>query len=448
MKLQDQHGQTLSTSFVSSAAAYDTALDLFNSWRMDPLALLAPVLADDPDFISGHLLQAGLMLSAFELPLFAAAAESLKLAAASRHTPTAREQSLLAALNVWAIGDMDAGLTGLDRHLVDYPRDLLALQLAHIGDLVMGRTTMLRDRIARVLGHWSDEDAGHGYVLGMMAFGLEENFAFERAESFGRRAVELNAHDAWAVHAVAHVCEMQGRAADGICWMNATRPAWHRDNGMAVHNHWHLALMHLAQGDRASALALYDEEVAPTPESLTMNLADASSLLWRLQLLGVDVGARWSVLAPRWCAQGVWGTSAFFDLHAAMVFAGAGDGAAVRTLRAAVCAAAAATPSGDAVWRRLMLPAIDGFAALIDGEPARCAELLLPLLPVTQLMGGSHAQRQVLLLTALEAARRSGNRALADALTAEKGVHRVDVAVPRRIAAPATEHSDHTLATV
>lgn len=446
MKLQDRHGQALSTSSVSSATAYDTALDLFNSWRMDPLALLAPVLADDPDFISGHLLHAGLMLSAFELSLFAPAAESLKLAAASRHTPTTREQSLLAALTLWAGGDLDGGLSGLDRHLADHPRDLLALQLAHVGDLVMGRPTMLRDRVARVRGHWSDADAGYGYVLGMMAFGLEETFAFERAESLGRRAVELNPHDAWAVHAVAHVCEMQGRAADGIGWMNATRPAWRSDNGMAVHNHWHLALMHLAQGDRAGALALYDESVAPVAETLTMNLADASSLLWRLQLRGVDVGARWSALAQRWRAQGVWGTSAFYDLHAAMVFVAAGDGAAVETLRAAAGAAAASTPSGDAIWRRLMLPAIDGFAALLDGQPARCADLLLPLLPVTQPMGGSHAQRQVLLLTALEAARRSGHRALADALAAEQGVHRIDAAVPRRTAAPSIEHSAQSLA--
>jgi tetratricopeptide (TPR) repeat protein len=447
MKLQDQHGLALSTSSVSSAAAYDAALDLFNSWRMDPLALLAPVLADDPDFIAGHLLQAGLMLSAFELPLFAAAAESLKLAAASRHTPTAREQSLLAALSVWAGVDIDGALSGLDRHLVEHPRDLLSLQLAHVGDLVLGRTTMLRDRIARVRGHWSEADAGYGYVLGMMAFGLEENFAFERAESLGRRAVELNPNDAWAVHAVAHVCEMQGRAADGITWMNATRPAWRSDNGMAVHNHWHLALMHLALGDRTAALALYDETVAPAAEALTMNLADASSLLWRLQLRGVDVGERWSALGQRWRAQGVWGASAFFDMHAAMVFVAAGDGTSVEALRSAACATAAATPAGDALWRRLMLPVIDGFAALLDGQPARCAELLLPLLPVTQPMGGSHAQRQVLLLTALEAARRSGNRALADALTAEQAVHRIDAALPRRSAASTVEPSPRTLVT-
>jgi hypothetical protein len=444
MKLQDQHGQALSTSLATSAAAYDAALDLFNSWRMDPLALLAPVLADDPDFISGHLLQAGLMLSAFELPLLAAAAQSLQLAAASRHTPTAREQSLHAALKRWADGDIGAGLGGLDRHLVDHPRDLLALQLAHLGDLVLGRTTMLRDRIARVRAHWSAGDAGCGYVLGMQAFGLEETFAFERAESIGRRAVELNAHDVWAVHAVAHVCEMQGRAADGIVWLNATRPNWRTDNGMAVHNHWHLGLMLLAQGDRSAALALYDEVVAPTPEVLTMNLADASALLWRLQLRGVDVGTRWSVLAQRWHAQGLWGTTAFFDMHAAMVFAAAGDGAGIQKLREAALASAA-TASGDLVWRRLVLPIVDGFAALCGGRPARCAELLLPLLPLTQPIGGSHAQRQVLLLTALEAARRSGHRALADALAAEQAVHRIHAALPRRSAA--SEQSARTPAT-
>jgi tetratricopeptide (TPR) repeat protein len=438
MKLQDTHGQALSTSDPASAAAYNHALDLFHSWRMDPLALLAPVLAEEPDFIAGHLLQAGIMLSAFDLALFAPAAESLRLAAASRHTPTVRERSLLAALQVWTAGDLDAALSRLDRHLIEHPRDLLALQLAHLADLVLGRTTMLRDRIARALGHWSGADAGYGYLLGMQAFGLEENFAFERAEDLGRRAVELQPHDAWAVHAVAHVCEMQGRAADGIAWLDGTRPAWRRDNGMAVHNHWHLALLHLSRGAQAEALALYDEAVAPTPDTLTLNLADASALLWRLQLRGVEAGAaRWSALAQRWQAQGLWGGSAFLDVHAAMAFAAAGDAAAMTTLRQAAQTAAA----GDPVWQRLALPTLDGFAALLDGQPARCAELLLPLLPVTQALGGSHAQRQVLLLTAQEAARRSGDSALAKALAAEQAIHRISTPSLRRTA------SDRSLAT-
>ncbi|WP_349743598.1 tetratricopeptide repeat protein [Roseateles cavernae] len=436
MKLHDRHGLALSSSNSDSAAAYDAALDLFHSWRLDPLALLAPVLADDPDFIAGHLLQASVMLSAFEFSLFAAAGDSLRLAAASRHTATARERSLLAALQAWAAGDIDAGLSALDHHLVSHPRDLLALQLAHLGDLVLGRTTMLRDRIARVLGHWSESDSGYGYLLGMLAFGLEETCAFEQAEAVGRRAVELQPHDAWAVHAVAHVCEMQGRPADGLQWLMATRADWRHDNGMAVHNHWHLALMQLARGEHAAALAMYDETVAPGPEVLSLNLADASSLLWRLQLRGVEPGARWTALAQRWQAQGVWGGSAFLDLHAAMAFVSAGDRAGLQALRQAAIGAAAG-PGGESVWRRLALPAIDGFAALLDGKPVRCTELLLPLLPATQPMGGSHAQRQVLLLTAQEAARRSGQQALAAALAAEQSVHGSRVLPSRHIGTPA-----------
>ena len=74
-------------------------------------------------------------------------------------------RALHAALRVCAEGNYDAGNRRFDRHLVDHPRDLFALQFAHLGDLVVGRTTMLRDRIARVLGRWSERDAGYGYLV-------------------------------------------------------------------------------------------------------------------------------------------------------------------------------------------------------------------------------------------------------------------------------------------
>ncbi|MCX2861913.1 tetratricopeptide repeat protein [Paucibacter sp. PLA-PC-4] len=339
-------------------------------------------------------------------------------------------------------GDIDAGLSALEHHLVSHPSDLLALQLAHLGDLVLGRTTMLRDRIARVLGHWSENDSGYGYLLGMLDFGLEETFAFEQAEVAGRRAVQLQPHDAWAVHAVAHVCEMQGRPAKGLQWLKVPRADWRYDNGMAAHKKWHLALMQLARGEHAQALAMYDETVAPGPEVLSLNLADASSLLWRLQLRGGEPGERWTALAQRWKAQGVWGASAFVDPHAAMAFISAGDRAGLQALRQAA-ASAAAGPGGEALWRRLALPAIEGFAAVIEGKPVRCTELLLPLLPATQPMGSSHAQRQVLLLTALDAARRSGQQAMAAALAAEQAVHGSRVLPSRQIGTPGG--ANHTL---
>lgn len=54
-----------------------------------------------------------------------------------------------------------------------------------------------------------------------------------------------------------------------------------------------------------------------------------------------------------------------------------------------------------------------------DGAYARCAQLLLPLLPITHGFGGSQAQRSLIFLTAIEAARRAGDTALWKALASE-----------------------------
>jgi tetratricopeptide (TPR) repeat protein len=423
---KDLRGETLSTVHANSARAYDQTLDLLNSYRADPVAVLTPALQQDPDFISGHLLMAGMMLATYDPQMNAPALASLEQAAASPLAPTAREQSLHAALRVWAAGDMNDSNRQLDRHLIDHPRDLLALQLAHTADLALGRTTMLRDRIARVLPAWSESDAGYGYVLGMQAFGLEECFAYEQAEEVGRRAVVMQPHDTWAIHAVAHVCEMQGRAADGIQWMNATRSAWEANNGLAVHNHWHLALMHLARGEHAAALALYDQAVTPSPTALALDLADASALLWRLAMRGVDVGQRWATLAQRWRTQGLFGATGFFDVHAAISFAAAGDEEGMRQLERAA-AAAEARRGAYAEWSAVAIPARNAMAAMVAGQHALCVDLLLPVLPVAQALGGSHAQRDLLTLTAQEAARRDGQHALAKALQAQRQVHQLPI---------------------
>ncbi|MBT9464446.1 tetratricopeptide repeat protein [Hydrogenophaga sp.] len=422
MTFKDLRGETLSTVHAASAMAYDHTLDLLNSFRADPLAAITPVLAQDPDFISGHLLLAGMMLGTYDPNMNAPALASLDNAAASALAPTAREQSLHAALRAWADGDMIGGSRRLDRHLIDHPRDLLALQLAHTADLALGYTTMLRDRIARALPAWSESDASYGYVLGMQAFGLEECFAYDQAEEVGRRAVSLQPHDTWAVHAVAHVCEMQGRADDGIQWMNETRGAWEANNGLAVHNHWHLALMHLSRGEHAAALALYDKAVAPAPTALALDLADASALLWRLVMRGVDVGPRWLSLAQRWRTQGVFGAVGFLDVHAAISLAAAGDREGMAQLMRAG-ADAAARPGAFAEWSAVAMPASEAITAMVAGEHTRCLDLLMPVLPVAQALGGSHAQRDLLTLTAQEAAQRGGHHALASALKSQRQVH-------------------------
>src|SRR5690606_9393267 len=137
-------------------------------------------------------------------------------------------------------------------------------------------------------------------MLGMHAFGLEETADYARAEAQGRRAVELEPRDGWAQHAVAHVMEMQCRQRDGIAWMRASTDNWTKESFLQVHNWWHLALYHFELGEPHEVLALYDGPIYGTPSTVALNMVDASALLWRLHLSGVDVGNRWQALAANW----------------------------------------------------------------------------------------------------------------------------------------------------
>jgi tetratricopeptide (TPR) repeat protein len=428
MTHHDARGLALSTDQAASVAAYEQALDLFNSLRLDPVAVLQPALAQDPDFISGHLMMAGFMLSAIDGQVLPAARASLAAAAAGRHRPNERERSFQAALQVWADGDMGGANRLLDRHLIDHPRDLFALQLTHMADLVLGQSAMLRDRIGRALGQWSVDDVGYGYLLGMHAFGLEECNEYARAEALGMEALARNPQDAWAVHAVAHVYEMQGRVADGIRWLSTDTSLWQHDNALAVHNHWHLALQHLRNDDHASALALYDRAIAPGPASMALDLVDASALLWRLGLRGVDVAARWQALAARWREQAAWGWSVFNDVHAMLALVGGGEPAQIEVGQRAMAAVPA---TATAPWWREAGTLCEAVMAFGAGRYAHCAQLLLPLLPAMNGFGGSQAQRSLIHLTAMEAARRGGDAALWEALRSE-GAARQAPAIPAR----------------
>ncbi len=70
-------------------------------------------------------------------------------------------------------------------------------QIAHFLDFFRGDSLNLRNRISRVLPHWSPEAPMYSFVLGMHAFGLEECNQYPAAEAAGRRALELAPEDAW-----------------------------------------------------------------------------------------------------------------------------------------------------------------------------------------------------------------------------------------------------------
>jgi hypothetical protein len=86
---------------------------------------------------------------------------------------------------------------------------------------------------------------------------------------------------------------------------------------------------------------------------------------------------------------------------------------------------AAGGTNGRMTWE-VGLPLCRALQAFGESDYTRAVELLLPLRLVASRFGGSHAQRDVIDLTLIEAALRGGDRALAHALTAERMLARPD----------------------
>lgn len=419
----DAHGNPVSGTH-DGIGRYDAALDRLLRFHPDVLGLTASLLEDEPELPMGHVLSAYLCLTSTDARDLAdahGAADNLR-----DLTCNDREAAHSQAIDCWLGGDWHAASQALDALLQQWPADLLALMVGHQLDFFLGDAANLRDRVGRSLLALDPTDPHHGFVLGMHAFGLEESGHYEAAEQAGIRALDFNPDDVWAVHAVVHTYEMRGRVDDGIRFMRSREPDWGEDNFLAVHNWWHLCLYLLEAGRPADALDVYDARIHNTDsDGVPLEMLDASALLWRLLLDGDDTGDRFTALADAWesrVGDALW--YVFNDLHAVMAFCGAGRLDAARAvvdrLDAYVSAAPPGSASNVAMSAEVGLPACRAVVAYAEGRDHDVLADLLPIRAVLAHFGGSHAQRDVLQRTIVEAALRSHELDLARALLSER----------------------------
>ena len=417
--LTDRQGNPIADASVEAVALYDQAVEAFNLYRGDPIALLDQALEMAPRFAMARILKAYLYGLATEP---AAAAEASKLLDQLKSQPlNEREISLVKALDLLLAGNWTESASALDYHGIAFPRDIVAVQCGHLMDFYRAGTRSLRDRLARTLPAWSRDTPGYSILLGMYSFGLEECGDYPKAEDVGRQAVELQPLDCWAHHAVAHVMEMQGRAEDGIGWMVAREPQWSGDdNFFKVHNWWHLALFHLSQDRPEKSLALYDGAIRKDRSVVALDLVDASALLWRLHLVGLDVGERWLEVSQAWEQHADGKLYAFNDWHAVMAHLGAGREPEVERILASYRKMATADAENARWARDIGLPLAEGFRAFWSKDYATATDRLHRARYVANAFGGSHAQRDIIDWTLTEAALRGGQHDLAAAMAQDR----------------------------
>lgn len=421
----DARGLSL-TGSTEAVTSYDRAIDHLIRFQSEVVDAAAAAVAADPGCVMARLFCAYLALMSTEESAVAGARDALE----GLHSGSAdmvalpRERAHLAAAERWIGGDMAGAGDLLGDISVEYPRDLLALAVGHQIDFFTGNAVNLRDRIGRAIDGWHADDSQRGFVHGMYAFGLEECNLYQQSEEFGRAAVELNPDDVWGIHAVVHTYEMAGRIPDGVRFMRSRETDWQEGNFLNVHNSWHYALYLLQGGDTDGALAVYDRMIRHDgSQDAALELLDASALLWRLQLEGTPVGDRWQPLASAWARILTPGFYPFNDMHAVMSFIGNGDLDRAEDLVRALDEIVVRPDLASTGWKMTAEVGLPVCRSLVHFGRREYDSVIADLLPIrtrVNTFGGSHAQRDAVERTLLEAAIRAGRLELASALVSER----------------------------
>ena len=385
----------------------ERVLELMLTQRGNPVAEIERVLAGDSQSVCGHCLRTALIVRADDVGARSTLAASVMAIEQACPEAGSLPRRHAAAARAWLDGDVHLAAAQYGAIVADWPGDVLALLVAQALDFRLGRRQLMASRFARVLPAWTAVMPGYASVLAMYAFALEENTQYRLAEETARRALALDPQHPGAIHVIAHVMEMQGRTCEGLAFLSATESAWAKGTGLSVHLAWHRALFQLESGDAQSALETYDRQIASAPASDFSALADASALLWRLELQSTTLRERWQLLADRWEAQMLVGARVFYVVHAVMAFAVARRTAEATRLLELLKRNDPNLESTEHSETGLAKAFCEALLAFTRRDYVACVEWLKRVRHIGDQCGGSLAQCDLIHLTFTEAALRA-----------------------------------------
>jgi hypothetical protein len=392
MTSTDRFGLSITNASQTSAQGYDAYVREFLSYgsKLRDLFAVADASPEAP-LLNAHA--AALHLAFEGAEGWAHASPYLERMRASLNAASERERHFCASVEAWFARDYWRARDLLDTLTVRWPADLCAIKWGQYHAFNLGDASALLRFGERARIVFENEP----YANGLLAFALEQNHRLEEAEDAGLRASELAIDDAWAHHAVAHVMDAQGRARDGARWLDHCSHTWEK-KGVFIrdHNWWHASLFRLALGREHEALKIYDERLWGAWPEFPQEQIGAVSMLWRLEMRGVDVGARWTPVVEQVRRRAGEHILPFHDLHYLYALARAGaEGEACAFMESLKAHAEAAPGPCKDFWRGVGMPAAEGVLAFAKNDCERAAGSLARALPELHLAGGSHAQRHV-----------------------------------------------------
>src|SRR5262245_25745738 len=329
--LEDRYGLPVSTTSVAALDSYVEGVDRLLSANAGAGDSFERATSADPDFALAHIARGrSLQLEARGDDARAAAARARALAEGLSR----RERGHVEALAIAVEGDAPRALAAIRAHLEEFPRDAMVLGPATGVYGLIGFSGRLdrNEQLADLLDGLADSYGDDWWFLGAHGFALTEARGWAEGAPLIERSLELNPRNAHAAHSQAHVLYEKGGDAEGAAYLAAWLPMYPRDAQLHCHLSWHLALFEVALDHLARAWDLYMDSIRPgAAQSAPMpTLADAASLLWRMELAGEPRRAeRWTDVAAH--AQRAFPRFGlgFADAHYAVACAASGDSEAL-----------------------------------------------------------------------------------------------------------------------
>lgn len=391
MSTEQLDGAPIAAHSAASADAWHRAWTETVHFIGDPFATLAEANADDDAFVMGSVFCATYRILGGARP--GTPELVVDLERANGRGTSRREAQHVEAVNQLALGNFTDAALIWDAVA---PGDFGAGRFAHDTYLHIGEVERRVASSERALAHF-ETTSTRPFVASQHAFSLEEAGAYAEAESLAWSSLDVDPMELWALHALAHVYESTNDQDAAIDLLESRIETWSLQESLAVHIHWHHALRMIVAGEYQRALALFDElePDANTP----FRLCDVASMLWRLELSGVDVGDRWGVVADRMAGRPERHTSGFLDLHMALAFQRVPSHEAAPTFFHGVAEAHIDDESENGnIFRSVVTPLVEAIR-VSDADPVRAGELLAAVADQSHRIGGSIAQRELLTIT-------------------------------------------------
>ena len=392
--LKDAQGLAINTVSEVAIAAINSYIEQCLGYGNGAeLSILAAVAAD-PECVLANTFAAAYYLTQENKTDAQRAIPYLHKARANFAQANEREKLHFLATEEWANKRINQAIAYCEEVVARYPQDLLAVQQGQYHYFYKGDPTGL----TTIAGSALNTNAGNHYLMGMLAFGLEQSHKLSEAERLARFALEINRADPWAQHAVAHVLETQGRYHEGLAWMESFTDTWENCNSMLyTHNWWHIALFYLADGEISKALSIYDAHIwGKANKSSPKDQVGAISLLIRLELLGIDVGDRWQQLSLHLRDRLHEHALPFQDLHYVYALARAGQLHLTTEMLVSMTNYSQKVPAcSQKTWQDVAIPIARGVIAHAIYDWRKSVKELKPLIHRLHEIGGSNTQRKL-----------------------------------------------------